>query len=89
MDLYYANPAQHITTAGDELDDLDDVDDLSEVWYVVLALIFCSGPRCFPPASARRWTKGAVYLPQEVRTAQQETPPGVRRRPRDEAQQAC
>ena len=36
LDLYYADPAQTLTTAGEELDYLDDdLDhDLSEVWNV-------------------------------------------------------
>ena len=36
MDLYYADHAQPLTTAGEELDDVDhvlsDLSDLSEVW---------------------------------------------------------
>ena len=33
LDLYYADPAQPLTTAGEELDYLDhDLSDLSEVW---------------------------------------------------------
>ena len=32
LDLYYADPAQPLTTAGKELDDLDDLDhDMPEV----------------------------------------------------------
>ena len=33
LDLHYTDPAQHLRTAGDELDDLDhDLSDLFEVW---------------------------------------------------------
>ena len=31
LDLYHANPALPLTTAGEELDDLDDLSDLSDL----------------------------------------------------------
>ena len=35
LDLCYTDPAQPLTTAGEELDDLEyDLSDLSEVWCV-------------------------------------------------------
>ena len=38
LDMYYVDPGQHLTTAGEELDDLDrDLSDLSEVYLVVQA----------------------------------------------------
>ena len=34
-DLYYADPAQHLTIAGYDLDDLSDLSDLSDELYLV------------------------------------------------------
>ena len=54
LDLCYADPAQPLTTAGDELDDLDhDLSDLSEVCIWITSKIQMTG--CAPTQSSRTY----------------------------------